>query len=104
MVINGEEYTKDLIIYSDRIKGNWRRKKGHLLQKEDLEEIIEKDPDVLIVGTGAYGLMKIPEDTVKFIESNDIKLIDNKSKKAVDEYNKYKGKKEKTVAAFHLTC
>jgi len=32
IVIDGKEYTKDLIIYPDKIRANWWRKEGHKLR------------------------------------------------------------------------
>jgi hypothetical protein len=100
--INGKEYTTDVIIYPNRIRSNWWRKQGHKLLKEDLEEVFEHAPEVLIVGTGAYGSMKVPEDTQRFIKSKNIELIVKKTKDACDIYNDLN--KKNVVAALHLTC
>ncbi len=103
IVIDGQTYISDIIIYPDKINGNWWRKSGHLLKKEDLTEVINYNPEVLIVGTGDNGLMKIPNDTKQFLASKGIEVISEKTKKACDIYNKLKGKK-RIVAALHLTC
>lgn len=103
IVIDDEKYTNDVIIFPERVKDNWWRKEGHKIHPSDLEEVIEESPDVLIVGTGANGRVSIPEETRKYIESKGIELIDNKSDKACEAYNRLKDKK-KVVAALHLTC
>lgn len=103
IVIDGQIYTSDLIIYPDKIDDKWWRKNGHLLQKEDLKEIIQLNPEILIVGTGANGLMKVPIETKKFIKSKGITLISEKTGNAYKTYNKLKNQK-KIIAAFHLTC
>ena len=103
IIINGKTYTSDLILYPDKVDDHWWRISGHLLQKEDLKEIIQYKPDVLIVGTGADGLMEVPRETKKFLESNGIKLIVEETSKASKIYNKLKDK-QKVIAAFHLTC
>ena len=103
IVIDGKMFNSDLIIYLDKVNDSWWRKSGHLLQKEDLSEIIKYNPEVLIVGTGDNGLMKIPNDTKQFLESKGIELIYEKTRKACDIYNKLKGKR-RIVAALHLTC
>lgn len=103
IVINGKMYTSDIILYPNRVDDNWWRITGHLLQKEDLKDIIHFNPDVLIVGTGADGLMKVPDETKEFVESKGIQLIIEGTKKASEIYNKLKDK-HKIVAAFHLTC
>ncbi len=101
--INGEEYTSDVIIYPGRIQSNWWRKEGHKLQIEDMEEVLKHPPELLIVGTGAYGAMSVPEETRKHIESKGIQLVVEKTDEACKTYNDLRDK-EKAVATFHLTC
>ncbi len=58
IVVNGKNYTSDIIIFSDRVK-DWWRKTGHQLHPGDLSEVIAEKLEVLIVGTGAFGLVKV---------------------------------------------
>ena len=103
IVINGKTYTSDIIIYQNRVDNSWWRKSGHLLQKDDLKEIIRYEPETLVVGTGRYGLMKITDETIQFLESKGIKLIIEETKQACKTYNELEGKR-KIAGAFHLTC
>ena len=103
MLINGKEYNSDLIIFKDYINSNWWRREGHNLCIDDIEEIINEKPEIVIVGTGYYGLMKVTSELIKYLESIGIDLIIKKTKDACDEYNKLY-KKKNTIAAFHLTC
>lgn len=101
--INGESYTNDIIILPDRVRGSWWRKEGHRLHPEDIEEVLDMEPEVLVVGTGAYGRMKIPKKTREEIRSKGIELIAEKTEEACEVYNDLAGSKE-VVAALHLTC
>jgi len=103
MLINGKKYNSDLIIFKDYIYDSWWRKEGHNLYIDDIKEIIDEKPDTLIIGTGYYGLMKVPLELIKYLESNNINVIIKKTKDACDEYNTLHQKKN-VVAAFHLTC
>jgi hypothetical protein len=103
IVIDGTTYTSDVIIYPDKINSDWIRRKGHLLQKEDLTDLSNYQLDVLIVGTGYFGRMKVSNDTKQFLQDNEINLIAKKTKKACDMYNDLK-EKQKVAAALHLTC
>ena len=38
IMINGEKYSSDVIIFPDRVQGEWWRKKGHELGLEDISE------------------------------------------------------------------
>ena len=64
MVVDGEPHTRDLVLLPDRVVANWWRKEGHRLDVEDLREVLDAVPKVLVVGTGAYGRMKVPERRV----------------------------------------
>jgi len=94
ITIDGKTYTADLIIYPDRIEDNWWRKSGHLLQKEDIKDIILRNPDILIIGTGVDGYLKISDEIKRYIKSKGIELIAEKTKKASKIYNELKGKKK----------
>lgn len=103
IVIDGEKYSNDVIIFPDHVKRDWWRKEGHSLHPEDLEEVVEASPEVLVVGTGAYGRLSVPRDTREHIESNGIELVLEKTESACETYNELAEEKE-TVAALHLTC
>ena len=102
MIIDGKEYLNDLIIFPRRIKAHWWRDEGHLLQPEDLEEAFAAKPKLLIIGTGFSGVMKVDYKVKRYCMENDIKLIEEPTSKAVQEYNRNMG--PGVVAAFHLTC
>ncbi len=99
--IAGKVYTSDVIVFPGRVLSNWWRKEGHKLSVEDLKEIIDFKPEVLIVGTGYYGRMEVPEETKKFLEKNGIELMYAPTQQAVKIFNEITKKK---AGAFHLTC
>ncbi|OYT41743.1 MAG: hypothetical protein B6U86_01810 [Candidatus Altiarchaeales archaeon ex4484_43] len=103
VVIDGEEYTNDVVITEDGIMDKWWRKEGHKLQVEDIYEILDKNPDVLIVGTGYSGYMDVLPETREFIKSRGVELIIEKTTEACELYNEISGNK-RVVAALHLTC
>lgn len=103
MVVDGKKYTNDLIIYPDHIQSSWWRKEGHRVDIEDIKEVLEVKPEVLVVGTGASGLVEIPEETEKHIGSKEIKLIAQKTEEAYKIFNAL-SKSKKVIGAFHLTC
>jgi len=101
--INGESYSSDLIIYSDKINTSWWREKGHLVQIKDIDEILKYKPDILIIGTGYMGLMKVEQKVKEELSNLKIKFYIERNKKAVEIFNNIQTDK-KVVAAFHLTC
>ena len=51
ITINNQKFTRDLIIYPDHINSNWRRKTGHLLTEDDITEVLDYKPEVLLQDT-----------------------------------------------------
>lgn len=106
VIINGRSYTSDVIIYPNRVDPSWWRKEGHLLQPDDLMEIIAAKPDIFIIGTGYSGVMEVPKETIDYINYKGIIVYIEKTTKAVELFNRLQ--KEKTgktiIAALHLTC
>jgi hypothetical protein len=103
MKVNDQKFTTDLIIFPDRIDSDWWRRSGHHLIIDDLKEALKVKPEVLVIGTGFMGLMKVDEAFKDHIQNENIVLIVEKTKKAVDIFNKISQTK-KTIGAFHLTC
>ncbi|MCM8833527.1 MAG: MTH938/NDUFAF3 family protein [Candidatus Omnitrophica bacterium] len=104
IVINGKNYKSDLIILNDRIIENWRRKEGHCLSFDDLKGILNKEIEIIIIGTGYSGFMEVPDKVLKDIEKLGINVIVEKTKDAVELFNEYVKKNKKVVFALHLTC
>jgi hypothetical protein len=103
ITVDGKEYTSDVIIYPDRVDPSWWRKEGHYLQKADLTDIVAAKPDLLIVGTGAHGVMAVPRETITFLESHGIEVLTEKTEKAVEVFNQQPAGR-RVIAALHLTC
>ncbi len=103
MVVDGTAHTRDLILLPDRVIGNWWRKEGHRLIPDDLEPVLEAAPEVLVVGTGAFGRMKVTEEARRVLEAAGIDLVVANTGEAVQRYNDLRGRK-RTAGAFHLTC
>jgi hypothetical protein len=103
IVINGKKYSSDVIIFSDKVIDNWWRKTGHELCPEDIAEISKEKPEVLIVGCGASGMMKVLPELEKMTKNQGIELIVETTDKACDTYNRL-SHSQRLVAALHLTC
>ena len=103
IVIQGKVFTSDVIIYPGRVDAAWWRKEGHLLQVEDLAEALRSKPGVLVIGTGYYGILRVPRETVERIAALGIDVKVEKTARAVEVYNELE-RAGNMVAALHLTC
>jgi hypothetical protein len=103
IVIDGRTYRQDLLIWPGTIKSDWWRIEGHLLQLPDLTEVFQANPQVLVVGQGAYGNMVIDQEVEKYLREQGIELIAHPTGEAVQAINARSGR-TRLAAALHLTC
>jgi len=103
IVISGKKYTSDVIIFPDRVKESWWRKSGHQLCLDDIAEVLTEKPEVLVVGTGASGLVRVLPEVKQSLDAQGIKLIAEPTSEACNTYNQL-CHSQRVVAALHLTC
>ena len=103
IIINGQLYQKDLIIFSDRILPNWWREHSHSLTMADLNEVIAVKPKILIIGMGMYGRIKVPKNLLQNLQSLNIEVIALRTGKACQIFNQKQAEND-VIAAVHLTC
>ena len=104
IVIDGVDYSSDCIILGEAVQSNWWRKQVHSLAAEDLKTVIAAKPAVLVVGCGASGLMKVPEQTRRALQEHNIQLEALDTYKAVQRFNELSKAGANVAAALHLTC
>jgi len=104
IAIGDKTYTSDVIVAPEHVIDSWWRKQGHNLQIEDLDDIVSAKPDMLIIGTGYYGRMQVPDETKQYLEERGIKVLQAKTRDAVTEFNQLQKEYARIVAALHLTC
>jgi hypothetical protein len=102
--IEGHGYDADVIIFPERVQERWWRQEGHRLGRQDLKTVLAENPDVLVVGTGYYGRMLVPEETLDALRSAGIDVRIEKTSSAVEEFNRLQRECARIVAALHLTC
>jgi hypothetical protein len=103
LVVDGRAYSKDVIILPDKVIANWWRKEGHALHPKDLKEVLAARPDLLVVGQGAQGRMRVTAEARQSLELAGVDLVAEPTERACETYNKLCEKKV-VAAALHLTC
>jgi len=105
ITVDGSTYGSDVIISPDGVDPSWWRKEGHDLCCEDLAPVLAAEPDALVIGTGAYGVMKAQPNALRLAQSRCGQVHVLPTTQAWVRYN---GLVEqgagRVVAALHLTC
>jgi hypothetical protein len=102
--VASQVHTSDLIITPDRVISPWWRSEGHSLSACDLRYIFDLQPEVIVLGTGYYGRMKVPCETRRELEERGMQVIATETGNAVDQFNRLQRDAARVVAALHLTC
>ena len=101
--VSGKTYRADIIIYPNHIDAHWWRKQGHNLDIDDIKEVLDAKPEVIIIGTGQPGHMQVDDKTRGEIRNHGIETIIVPTDEACQEYNRI-AKNKKVIACLHLTC
>jgi hypothetical protein len=104
IVVNGVIYTNDIKIVQERVVSDWWRKKGHSVGIEDIQDILESKPSVLVIGKGQPGMMRSSRSLRRFLKKNDIELIEEKTSQAITTYNSLLQQEKEISAGFHVSC
>ncbi|HAF48866.1 MAG TPA: hypothetical protein DCL08_06460 [Anaerolineaceae bacterium] len=110
-VINGEMHSaegagvgKDICII-DGIVTPWSARKGHLLKPKMVSSIIGSGIEILVIGNGVNGALKVPEKTSKAISEAGIsELIIEKTPEACAAFNRLYREGESVAFLAHGTC
>ncbi len=102
IVVRGKKYTSDIIIFWD---GEIvEKEKSHKITEKDMEEILLKEPEVIVIGRGMGELVKVEEEAIALCEKENVKVRIYPTPEAVKEFNSLFREKKKVVGVFHLTC
>ena len=104
IVVNGMTYSADIKIAQGAVIADWWRASGHTVDVDDVQDILETHPDILVIGKGQPGYLKITGALRKYLEENNIKLIEEKTSQAIQTFNKLFKKGENVSAGLHLGC
>ena len=104
----GEIKVKGKTHYSDVMidwEGNIElRKKSHVFGMNEFIHLLEKKPEIIVIGTGFSECVKIPEEVIEVSKEKGIKLFPEQTEKAVDIFNAFVNEGRKTIAVIHTTC
>ena len=101
--VDRKEHYGDIKIINDKVK-QWPSRERFILRKEDLKDIIEAKPDILIIGTGATGLLQVSKELQMELQQLRIKIYIEKTVQACQRYNKLKRELKNVHALLCATC
>lgn len=104
MTVDGKEYRRDLKIIENRVRPDWWREEDHRLDTGDLTDVLSANPDVLVVGKGYAGNMRVEATLRSALQERNIELVELQTGEAVKAFNDMVSQGKSVAGAFHLTC
>jgi len=102
-IVDGKRFKSNIELAGQAVKEH-RYLPEHELSLDDFTNLINYRPSVLLIGTGAYGVIKPPKQIIEFIEKQGIKVIVEKTGNACKTYNSLLKEGKKVAALLHNTC
>jgi hypothetical protein len=101
--IDGKVYESNIKMLNEKVI-TYHYLEDHKLTLGDLADLVNSRPSYIIIGTGAYGVIKVLPAIKEFIENQKIKLIIQKTSDACTKYNELIKDHKKVAAFLHNTC
>ncbi len=108
IVIDGKKHRKDVLIFAD---GTVKKRKGgllifgsHNIKKEEIEELAQGKPEMIIIGTGTDGKASLAAGVENWAKEKNLNLTVQLSYEATATLNELVEQKKKVAALIHITC
>ena len=108
IVIDGKQYTSDVVISPDGTVKEREPSKGrvgsHHIGCSEIESINMGQPDAIVVGTGASGLATLSSEAEVYLHQVNSNLIILPTPQAIQKFNKLAEEGKRVAALIHVTC
>ncbi len=102
LVVDGKIYYSDMIVWWD---GELEFvPKNHVLGMEIFSMMLRKKPDIIVVGTGQQGCVRVSDEVRHRAIDKKIRVFEDKSGNAAEMFSCLAGAGKKVVAYIHTTC
>lgn len=106
-----KKYNHDIVVGVDgrvykRDKSPSQKKYGtsHTLSADEVKMVLENHPDVLVVGCGQSGILRVADDLKKLLDEESVELVDLPTPMAIKRFNELEKEGKGVAALIHVTC
>jgi len=104
ITVDGQPYNSDIKIIHGSVVTDWWRGSGHIVDVGDVRDILQNRPDVVVIGKGDPGYMKVADSLREYAGINGIELIEENTRAAIHTFNRLCKAGKKVAAGFHVGC
>jgi hypothetical protein len=108
ITVDGQKIGNDVVL---RLDGSVKKRKkklskriygtSHTISLDEAKHVYEKGVELLIVGTGQYGLVRLSEEAEAYLRERSCQTKLDATPEAIGIWNEAKGK---VIGLFHVTC
>jgi len=104
IVANGQTCSNDIKMVQGALVSDWWRKSGHTVEIADVQDALDTELEILVIGMGQPGYMKITDSLRKHLAERNVKLIEEPTPKAIETYNRLYKEGRRVAGGFHVGC
>jgi len=104
IVANGQTCNNDIKIVRGTLVPDWWRKSGHTVEIEDVQDVLDSHPEILVIGKGQPGYMRLTGALREHLAVKGIKLIEEPTARAVETFNRLIEEGGRVAGGFHVGC
>ncbi len=102
VVLDGRVFTHDIIVTADgSVLDRPKNMGSHTLSDSEVKSLLQGRPEVIVIGTGQYGSLKVGEDAMNSLRRDGARIVVLPTPAAIREFNAADGRK---AALIHVTC
>ncbi len=99
--VGNEEFRTDVVVWWDgEIE---EREKSHTFSRKELLDLLARDPEAVVVGTGQSGMCSVERDAENEARLHGVELVAARTPEAAEVFNRLVRRK-RVVGVFHVTC
>ena len=104
IVVDGQTCNNDIKIVQGKLVSDWWRQSGHLVEIDDVQDILDSDSEILVIGKGQPGYMRIADSLRRRLAKHNMLLIDEPTPEAVRTFNRLHCAGKRVSGGFHVGC
>ena len=102
IAVDGKTYFSDLTVWwDDKVEF---RDKNHEIGMSEFLKVMEKKPEIIVVGTGMDGICKVLPEVEQAAQDKGVEIFKELSPKAAEMFNAFLSDGKKVVGILHSTC
>ncbi|MHC4424064.1 MAG: MTH938/NDUFAF3 family protein [Planctomycetota bacterium] len=104
ITVDSQIYNNDIKIIKGKVVPDWWRTSGHTVDLDDVQDILQAGPDIVVIGKGDPGHMRITDTLKEYTAAHGIKLIVENTSEASKTFNHLCREGRNVAGGFHVGC